>query len=70
MMTAARRGRFEIDPSMLWILLFVVSSDGLTVAGIAALATGDELASSLALAFGIVLAISLLALWCLVQRLR
>lgn len=68
MMTAARRGRFDIDPCMLWILLFVVSSDGLTVAGIATLATGDELASCVALAFGIALAVSLFALWCEFQR--
>lgn len=69
-MMAARRGRFDIDPCMLWILLFIVSSDGLTVAGIATLATGDELASCVAFGFGIALAVSLFALWCGFRRQR
>lgn len=52
----------RLDPTMLWVLLFVAASDGLTVAGIAALATGSEDASRLVPPLAALLAMSIAAL--------
>ena len=49
----------RLDPTMLWVLLFVVASDGLTVAGIAALTTGSEDALRLVPSFAALLAMSI-----------
>ena len=68
MMTAAERPGFSIDPVMLWVLLYVVSSDGLTVSGLAALATGSDVATALAASFAFLLVSSVAALWREVER--
>ena len=68
MMKAAKRPGFSNDPVMLCVLLFVVGSDGLTVAGIVALATASELALQFLPLFGLLCAASVAALWRLVER--
>ncbi len=68
MMVAAKRNRFYIDPTMLWVLLFVVASDGLTVAGIVALVTQGARAMEWVGLFGLGLLASVLALHRIIER--